>query len=196
MSSPPSMGGTSWRSCRDNEFESDNSSMEFPLRDAATLPVPRSNARRRLVRGAFAAPAVMTVCSGSALAASSSLRCVAHQAGTGTSVPVSDATDAWVRVRLWTQGASANYFISGADVVALKRASATAYIGPTAWQPFDIKTNTAGVIGGDGNGKQQSVPAKYAAIRVDASGNIVGVGATGGGAAIAGTCWTSFMIAP
>lgn len=158
---------------------------------------PGRNARRRLIRGVFAAPAIMTVCSGSALAASSNLRCIAHQAGTGQMVAVAPTTDAWVRVQLWTHGASDNkYFVSGADVAALQPPPTAPYISSTAWQEFDIKTNTAGKVDGSSSGKQRSTPARWAAIRVDASGKIVGVGNGPGGAAIAGTCWMSIVAAP
>ena len=169
--------------------------MERPLKTQIDALAAGPNARRRLIRGAFAAPAIMTVCSGSALANSSSLRCVANQVNAPAAPGVTSATDSWVRVQLWTQGTSTNYFVSGADVVALKPASTTAYISATAWQSFDIGNNTAGAIGGTSSGKQRSNPAKWAAIRVEASGNIVGVGA-GSGTAIAGTCWTSFRLAP
>ena len=168
--------------------------MERPLTTRVDVPAAGPNARRRLIRGAFAAPAIMTVCTGSALANSSSLRCVANQVNAPAAPGVSSATDSWVRVQLWTQGGSTNYFVRGADVVALKPASTTAYIGATAWQAFNIVNNTAGAAA-TSSGKQLSNPAKWAAIRVDASGNIVGVGA-GSGTAIAGTCWTSFRLAP
>lgn len=168
-----------------------------PPSNAAVRPPP-ANARRRLLRGGFAAPAVLTLCSGSALAASSSLRCVATQAATPATAPVSSSTDSWVRVQLWTKGSSNNYFVKGADLVALKppSTSTTSYLGATQWQAFDVTNNTAGAIEGPRSGMQLSSPAKYAAIRVDANGNIVGIGSTGGGTAIAGTCWLSFVIAP
>jgi hypothetical protein len=190
------MRGTLRCTRRHNQVPSGRFSMERPLKTQVDALAAGSNARRRLIRGAFAAPAIMTVYSGSALANSSSLRCVANKANAAEMPGVTSGTDTWVRVQLWTQGSSnAAYYISGADVVALKPASTTAYIGATAWQAFDKGTNTAGAIGGTSSGKQKSSPAQWAAIRVDASGNIVGVG-VGSGSAIAGTCWTSFRLAP
>ena len=63
-------------------------------------------ARRRLLRGTFAAPAVMTLCSASALAAASNRRCIANQVGYADSAlkypPASASTDTWIRVQLWT----------------------------------------------------------------------------------------------
>lgn len=134
----------------------------------------------------------MTVCSGSALAASSSLRCVANQAGTGQTVTVSNSADTWVRVQLCIAGQT--YYVKGSDFDALRARGKSAYISSSEWQPFDINANTAGTVTTAPTSWTRSY--KYAAIRVDANGNIVGVGASGGGAAIAGTCWTSFMIAP
>ena len=169
--------------------------MERPLKTQIDALAAGPNARRRLIRGAFAAPAIMTVCSGSALANSSSLRCVANQVSAALPVPlVSNVTDNWVRVQLWTQGGSTSYFVRGADVFALKPASTTSNILASDWLAFDIVSNKTGAAG-TSSGKQLSNPAKWAAIRVDASGNIVGVGA-GSGTAIAGTCWTSFRLAP
>lgn len=174
--------------------------MERPLNTQVDALAAGPNARRRLIRGAFAAPAIMTVCSGSALAGSSSLRCVAHQANTPVTVlslPDS-STVGWMRVQLYTQGSGSTYYVKGSAIVALKApGTSTAYMGLSDWQPFNINNSTAGTVNSASpSNPQLSSPAKYAAIRVDAGGNIVGVGATGGGTAIAGTCWTSFTLAP
>lgn len=158
-------------------------------------PPPRENARRKLVRGVFAAPAIMTVCSGSAFAAASGLRCIANQANSPLTEPVTGATDTWLRVQLYSQGGK--YYVRGSDIGAFKRSANSVYLSSNQWQAFDISTNTAGAITTNPPGNPQpSNPPKYVAVRVDASGNIVGVGATGSGSAVAGTCWNSFAMMP
>jgi hypothetical protein len=166
------------------------------------LPSLQRAARRKLVRGVFAAPAVLTVCNASATAISSSMRCINNQV-TGVSTvktqPVSNALDAWLRVQLWSTGSGASmvYYVSGADVHAYKRADKSSYIGSTQWQQFNITTNTGATtfVGGMPTGAIRA--SKYASVRFDANGNITGVG-TGavGTAAMPGTCWTSFHTAP
>lgn len=86
--------------------------MDAAVRAATELSMDRPSrtelpgvGRRRLLRGAIAAPALMTVCSGSALANASSLRCLtnAQTIPLPPNVPVgSTTTDGYVRVRLWT----------------------------------------------------------------------------------------------
>ena len=75
--------------------------------DNPDLPqVQRTTARRRLIRGALSAPALMTVCSGSAFAAASNLRCLVNAAGAttppaawGTTTP--SVVPTFVRVQLF-----------------------------------------------------------------------------------------------
>ena len=61
-----------------------------------------SAARRKLIRGAFAAPALMTVCSGSAFAVASHLRCLenAQNSPTPPAPWGSDVIDGYSRVQL------------------------------------------------------------------------------------------------
>ncbi len=163
-------------------------------------PSSRQAARRKLVRGVFAAPAIMTVCSGSAFAASSSLRCLSNQVTNHpTTMPVTNALDSWLRVQLWSTGdgsdnAPYRYYVSGADLQTWKRPSTSVYLSSSQWQRFHISTNTAGKLVGAPSGCDRCQ--KYAAIRFDANGNVVGVGTgTAGSTALPGTCWTSFATA-
>ncbi len=160
------------------------------------LPSLQRAARRKLVRGVFAAPAIMTVCSGSALATTSSMRCLSNQVtGNPMTLPVSNALDNYCRVRLWETGTSPSvaYWIKGADLQVYKRTNNTVYISSTDWQQFNITTNQTGAT-------QGAAPvsciqsSKYAVVRFNAAGNVVGVGATPtGSSAVAGTCWASFL---
>ena len=179
---------------------------------------PRNDsARRRLIRGAFAAPAALTLYSGSAFAQAST-SCVAQQVGNPTLPTASTQTDMWVRVRLWTLGNSGNLstWVKGADVVALSAPSATlvtsgtfstisttattsTYLSSSAWQCFTAEPGSGFTVDQrltsppTRNGSTLTQNGAYVALRVDANGNIIGVVDIGtGGSAVANTCWASF----
>jgi hypothetical protein len=63
------------------------------------------SARRRLIRGAFAAPTALTLYSGNVFASSSSLRAVTRRIEVGGEFPDSvellEATDTWVKVEVF-----------------------------------------------------------------------------------------------
>jgi hypothetical protein len=167
-------------------------------------PSARQAARRKLLRGAFAAPAVLTLHSaGATTAASSSLRCLTNQVN-GTSsiktVPVSNALDNWLRVPLYTTGAGTTaspyrYYIKGSDVTPFQRPGRSCFITATQSWEFNISTNTqvgTSALTGLPSGLSSSGCGKFASVRFDASGNVTGCG-TGlaGTAAMPGTCWAS-----
>ena len=159
-------------------------------------PTLKQAARRKLVRGVFAAPAVLTVCSGSAFANSSSMRCLVNQTATGNQVtmPVIDGTDAWLRIQLYQTGTSPSfsYWISGNFMQTWKRPTNSVYLTSTQWQAFNIGTTTPGAIQGSMPSGAQTCN-KYAVLRFNAAGNVVGVGTSGtASSALAGTCWASF----
>jgi hypothetical protein len=162
-------------------------STEVPLKDSA---------RRRLVRGAFAAPAVLTLCSGSALAAASNERCLANKVTQGQATFLSGPVDGtWLRVQRYmtSDGKTTTYYINGNDVVGLTagKANLTTYLKAGEYQnisqaPYGKCAKPAGVKA-DGN--------NFVAVRVDASGNIqgwAGDGTTAGTSAVPGSCWASF----
>jgi len=162
------------------------------------LPTSAQTARRQLVRGVFAAPALLTVYSGSALAAGSAMRCLVNQTNTPVTKLVSDSTDLWLRVQLRQTGSSLpfSYWVRGADLqirLGLRNRN-TVYLSNSEWQPFNITNNTAGTKTTTAPiGDVESNPPKWAALRLDANGNVVGVGATGAGSALSGTCWHSVL---
>ena len=146
------------------------------------------SARRRLIRGVALAPAIMTVCSGSAFANASNLRCF-RNANASPVLPVPGVitgTDGFVRVALHqvtNPDFSISYFVRGIDFGAIE----------SDWRQFDIVTNTVGSI----------VPSispvlsnKYAVVRFDGAGQPVGVGAGTGGSAIGASCWASLHPGP
>jgi len=161
------------------------------------LPTSAQTARRQLVRGVFAAPALLTVYSGGALAAGSAKRCLVNQTNTPTMVDVTGPGGSYLRVRLRKTGAGTSrmFWVRGADIQTFKKTRNTVHLTSTQWQPFDITTNLAGPV-------QESAPGndsdsnKYAALRFDAEGNLKGVGISNAAnqSAIANTCWQSVAV--
>ncbi len=155
---------------------------------------PAVSARRRLIRGAFAAPTVLTLYSGGAMAANSSaLRCVVNQNNVPVSpVPlVSTTNSTYFRVQLHAVSTSpAVLYVRGDSLPAARIGTL-----PTNSQAqvFSITSNTftAAPVATPANLAAQN---QWAVLRVDSTGNVVGVGASGsGGSAIFQSCWTSFV---
>ena len=109
---------------------------------------PKTAARRRLIRGALSAPALMTVCSGSAFAAASNMRCLANAAN-ATTAPADwgrGTPDTFLRVQLWQVTTCLTTPLStGADANIDERKNAL---------PTD-----ATKAGGGGSGKKPQQPA-------------------------------------
>ena len=180
------------------------------MNDKIQGPPPTVSARRRLLRGAFGAPAVLTLYSGSVAATSLSL-CVAKAAADPRAAPpvptVTANPAAYLSVRMWqlrktsdNSVADGDYFVRGNDLVAFKRNSTgAAYLPAGSVQRFTVSNNTAGVITGSNpvppSGFVFELSPKYVAVRVNAQGTVVGVG-TGTGTAVGGTCWNSFAAIP
>ena len=176
-----------------------NENSQVPGREA---PV---SARRKLVRGVFAAPAALTLCSGSAFAAASNQRCVAS-AATAKVLPQPDTSNTvWVRLRAYVVGTNkkTSIWIKGSEVVALAVTAGTT-------SPFISTTQAICVFAGDGSSNTSgftpgtvynSFPTLptianglYYAVLVDGNGNIVGISYTTGqtGGAVGLSCWASF----
>lgn len=172
-------------------------------------------ARRRLLRGSFAAPAVLTVCSGSTFAqAASSLSCVNKQvnvvkdvANSATTTTVS--TGNWVRVplkKLANGGAVDSVWVDGAYIATnIQKSGTTSYLGTSNWQCYRKIDGASLYAQGSIYASQPSRPGyslspngEWVAVLVDASGNIKGViglkspSATNGYPVHATSCWSSF----
>jgi hypothetical protein len=170
-----------------------------------------ASARRRLIQGAFAAPAVLALHSGSALANTSSAICAINQIDNPVSPPLANATDSYLRVRLWslrknTGNPEVRYFVRGDDLSALGTNVVNEYLPVGSWRQFDPaspttqyapisttpvwSTNTLGILVQDG---------PYVAVRFEAdSMNAYVVGVVGPdtrGSAVSGSCWGSFIVA-
>ena len=182
--------------------------------------LPKTAARRRLIRGALSAPALMTVCSGSAFAQASNMRCLANAAA-ATTPPAAwgtNSADAFLRVRLYmvttrrcndtTSACEADvqtHYIKGADLSMYTRSSAM----PSNLQYLKIDPVTYTTVGSPisppispsiNNGHTTTIVSEayvnqYVAVRFDSTGMIVGVGVpgTGGqGGMVGASCWASF----
>jgi len=168
------------------------------------LPTSAQTARRQLVRGMFAAPALLTVYSGGALAAGSAKRCLVNQTNTPTMRPVTGQLDNYLRVELiqtnvTTSGVTTiKYWVKGNDLQAWKKGSNTVYLGTDKWQRFHVDTNTVGNVRDSPPNGIVSLPQerKFAALRFDADGHLKGVGISTAAnqSAIAGTCWHSVQL--
>jgi hypothetical protein len=165
------------------------------------------SARRRLIKGSFAAPAAMALCSGSALAAGSAT-CVNKLQGSAalpSQTTANTSTTGFWRVQVYKSDKTGNpKWIKGSDVVALnvgKTPFLTAFqfyktsLGAEVSPPVAVGhiTNNLAVVGN----LSSSSPQEWVAVRVDMGGNIVGVQGLadqGSTSPMTATCWTSFKV--
>ena len=166
---------------------------------------PDRQARRKLLRGTFAAPAVLTVYSGGAAATSvgSCLVKANNNPITGNSIAVTVADDQLLRCQLWGLFKDGNriavsYWIRGVDLSAFVRAQQTPFLLSTQFQQFDVTNN---VLSGsptttpDQPGYRFLAVSKYVVLRIDKNGAVVGAGAGTNGAPVGDSCWNSFAMA-
>lgn len=158
-------------------------------------PNQQQAARRKLVRGVFAAPALMTVCSGSALASQSSLRCLAKHVHDNTNVtPKVGSLDNWTRVQLH-RATDGKFYVSGTHVQSVFANSNSWYPAAGTW--LQIDTATGAPVGSalttmpSGCTHTYSTP-QYVVVRFDTAGNVTGVGTAGAGSNVGASCWNSF----
>lgn len=157
-------------------------------------PKSQLAARRKLVRGVFAAPAILTVCSGNAFANTSNLRCLARNVSDNTSAtPKVGGLDTWTRVQLHQSGGL--YYVSGTHVSSVFVHSNTVYPAVGSWLQIDA---TSGAPIGVPTTTTPSNPIlnyaspKYVVVRFDGTGSVTGVGTAGSGANVGASCWNSF----
>lgn len=170
-------------------------------------PQPRDGARRKLVRGAFAMPAVLTLHSGSALANASATRCLVNQNRAALTLAATDAADNYFRYQLWVikdgAGVAQSYWIKGADLTAYVRAQQAPFVTGGQWWQFNPAGGYNVIVGSATTtaptpivGGSLSRAARWVALRVSSTGKIVGAGASdvsGTGSAVGYySCWQSF----
>lgn len=164
------------------------------MNSPAESPKPHQAARRKLVRGVFAAPAIMTVCSGNAFANTSNLRCLARNVTDVTNAtPKVGGLDTWTRVQMHQSGTA--YYVSGSHVRNVFVNSNSVYPAAGSWLQID---GTTGAAMGSVTTTSPSNPIlnydnpKYVILRFDGSGNVTGVGTAGAGVNVGASCWNSF----
>jgi len=192
-----------------------NESSQVPGHEASV------SARRKLVRGVFAAPAALTLYSGSAFAANS-MSCVARQVINPVS-PAEFATtannggaDTYFRVQLRGKFngtpadlAHESLWVKGADLLAAApTGNAGFFFGTSDWYCYSAGVSSGYLAGqvyldsGTGSatdpskgGTPEPIP-KFVAIRFDTVGMVAGVTPATGRSAVSGSCWSSFKAAP
>lgn len=169
-----------------------------------------SSARRRLLQGAIAAPAVLTLHTGHATAMASNLRCMNNQVDSPVSPgALASPSDNYVRVRLWslrpnTGSSNVRWYLRGADIDTLAQfgGAGNRFVRTGQWKQFDITGQTNyGIVSpqprwSTGNAGVWAQDGLWVAIRFTADfmgADIIGVvGAGYGGSAVSGSCWSSF----
>lgn len=150
-----------------------------------------NTARRRIAKGAFIAPMIWTLPTGSAIAASSSLRCLTNQGYSGAQAPaVSPMLDSYVRVQGYVDD-EGNHYVSGSSLGQFV-ATGTNLPGIGEWSKIEMTTGR--VIE---TTFQQPVgirlSGKYIAVRFDSTGHIVALGGEDAGVMVTQSCWASVM---
>ncbi|HNU12708.1 MAG TPA: hypothetical protein PKJ45_15300 [Rubrivivax sp.] len=167
-------------------------------------PDDKFSARRRLLRGSFSVPAVLTLASGSALAAKSAT-CLAKATNQSSTeeLTTSPTADTFMRVQLMARlpsnpGGNLRYLVTRASF-GLIPVSTSFWPTGTVWWRFNINTNK--LI--DPNGQRTTpVPVDaqlvnyWVALRFNSAGEIIGVGKSGAGSVVGQSCWNSINLSP
>ena len=170
------------------------------------------SARRRLIRGAFAAPAALTLYSGSAFAVTSNT-CVARQVASPATVvdPATSANnggaDTYIRVQLRQKrpGPNQSTWVFGGDLLVAATLttaqSSNSFLGSDNWYCYSA-SGSAGFLTGtvysnslataNPGGTPALLANSFVAIRVNSAGRIVGVTDAGLTSAVSHSCWSSF----
>jgi len=174
------------------------------VNEPSEKPSPDRAARRKLVRGAFSVPAVMTLVSGSP-AAATSLVCALKPRpdtpldGVGTSdmnlvrIPYFKSQNTW--------GTYANkFYIKGSDLHAKKfpgrSVTGSGLVNSTGWQEvrFVEGKPVPGVLAA-GNPNLSGTASGHVIVRYDELGDIVGFAKSDSGTAMGASCWVSAIAA-
>ena len=199
--------------------EPENASKGISWTPATPGARSKGEARRRLLRGSISAPAVLTLFSGSALAAGSNTMCVSFAVNTTKALPdESTGPDIWVRVQVYAVklgNSKESQWVRGLDLqspagLAAGRTPLTTFISSGSWMLVatpgtgsKYKDQAVGYILGSEPFEGTTTiykpvaVAKYRAVRFDANGNFVGVvndGRSAPGYAVPfNSCWASFI---
>jgi hypothetical protein len=162
--------------------------------------------RRKLLRGAFSAPVILTVSTGAGATAASNMQCVRNQVTSpnpavlprsyapGTSAPTSV-----VRVQLYTTGSgtSMKYYFRGTDIHNLAApGKSPTWISVGQFREFYFATGLPATS--NLGSLSATASSSYASVQFDANGNIITVGKHTADtmSMVSGTCWNSFRGMP
>lgn len=180
-----------------------------------STPGHAANRRRMLMRGALAAPALMTVCTGAGatMATASNLRCLTNAQNNPTPAAVGitgTSGDSFMRVRLWKYSVEVTnaqnqvvrvdkFYVRGSDLQLLTTTgsgvpghSQFLEVNPSTWQP----------VGDPGplptSATSPALSNHWVAARFDGTGKLVAFGADNTGAMVGASCWNSvaFYVKP
>lgn len=165
-------------------------------------PDDKFSARRRLLRGSFSVPAVLTLASGSALAAQS-MTCLAKstQVPSTADLKPTPHADTFVRVQVYRSGNT--HYVWGHDfsayTVSMTGWSATSH--NNQYQAIGVNpsnTATYNRLYGNvlSNPPNWSAANYFAALRFNADGVVVGIGLSGSGSVVGNSCWLSMRMMP
>ncbi len=174
------------------------------MNEPSEKPSPDRAARRKLVRGAFSVPAVMTLVSGSP-AAATSLVCALKPRPPTPSNGVGTSEMNLVRIPYFksrnTSGSYAGkFYIKGSDLHAKKfpgrSVTGSGLAVSTGWQEIRFSGGhpvPSGVAAGDPN--LSNTVSGHVIVRYDDVGNIVGFAKGTSGTAMGASCWVSAIAA-
>lgn len=201
---PLKLGVTPDAAQTDNDDMSRHLSNDPSASAGSLAATPEEPARRRFVRGVFAAPAVMTVCSGSAFGADPMASATCLVKGQGGTDPLVDPfwtgaeSPTYLRVTVYEQGGVR--YIRYGDLTAIGARGVTIPVTSPGLDDF-IPLDENGAL--DPNKPVLQTHRTTAAaptatntgvvVRIDGSGFVVGTGRGSGtpGALVSMTCWMS-----
>lgn len=176
------------------------------MNEKTTQPAGKGEARRRLLRGTFAAPAVMTLSSGSALAASSALVCASKLPETVTD---SDIPGNYFQVQRYTATKAGSppetrLLVKGGDIntVASNQGFAAGSYGSFTWINVSDGSDATAWVGTEITPTAES--GKAVALRFENTGTesapvftVSGLSdaaqpGVGTGKVMSASCWNSF----
>jgi hypothetical protein len=197
-------------------YQMSKDAQEGDLADQLQGTEEHVSARRRLIKGSFAAPAALTLFSGGAMAATSTGACMARSAASEadpqdfvTSQP--STTTGWLRVQASSflpngSNKTPSYWVSHADIVAVANVAGLKSGIKNNWivagKFLCVESGTGASAGTIYNSPVSGMNGVYASVSrwysvlVDASGQIIGIGTYNAGYtgnSVSQSCWTSFI---
>jgi len=163
----------------------------------------KGSARRKLIRGSFAVPAVLTLHNGGAIAATSINNSLKRQNNNPMTKYASNSDDIWFRYQLWgwVKNGAVKYddglWIKGSDLAVYRVQGNSVWLSSNRVQRFNLQANSLDwdqkySVPRGTDGAELKRVSHWVSLRVDRYGNLTGAGSTGMGSAVSDSCWNSF----